>query len=528
MSLRPYFWNRDFSERFDRRALRWEVNSLEWEAVGGCSQASLTAYGPESELWECIERLRCPISIQDEKGRWAWWGYVSECAVRIGAVEVGASLASMTNKVAVAYSYIDPGSQVVGTRKTTAWASDTESIAAYGTKEWISSQGGMTDAGALARRNAALAKQKWPAAVSQQAGSYPRGRVRPSGAENSQSASLICRGWFETLDWRYASVSTASGPSYQTSSVNSQLLGQSSTNPKMVQQFTVGSDGAAVTGVDVPAYQVGVPSDYLVATIYALDGSGYPTGAALATGQVAGNTLQKSALAQARILLSVNLAAGQYGLQMSRSGAVSGSDYYVIGVDQSLGYAGGACYVWNGSAWVSPSPNADMRFTIVISGQVESTRQITTLASSYGQFLTGTTIDSASGVWAPGYRSGDTTAGEEIRQLLAQGGPSGRRYLAEITPERRLHVWEEAATTTVNWYLNRWGVLSSDVGLAVVDYLPPVGVWARLRDVIPASADVSKLADPTLQFIEGAAWSGDGTKYRFRGQPSIDEIMRIQ
>ena len=60
----------------------------------------------------------------------------------------------------------------------------------------------------------------------------------------------------------------------------------------------------------------------------------------------------------------------------------------------------------------------------------------------------------------------------------------------------------------------------------VLEFKPPVGSWVQLTDVVPASVDLSKLADPTLQFVEGATWSGDrGLQLRFRGQPSLDEMM---
>jgi len=61
-----------------------------------------------------------------------------------------------------------------------------------------------------------------------------------------------------------------------------------------------------------------------------------------------------------------------------------------------------------------------------------------------------------------------------------------------------------------------------------VPYMPPVGVYVRIMDMLPASADLGLIADPTLQFIEGAEWSSSGgLKVDFRGERSIDELTRI-
>jgi hypothetical protein len=366
--LRPIFQNRDYTRRIKPDNLAWTVDGLEWSVMGGCTAASLSAEGPELQLWDLIETLRCPVTIQDEEGRNAWWGFVNDVEVDIAGFRTTLSLDSMTNRVAVVYSYVASGTDVTGEQKTTAWATSAESIAEYGTREWLESCGGMTDAAATGRRDALLALQKYPGAPG--ASSVQTG----SGGENRARASIRCSGWFSSLGWKYAAVAA---------------------------------------------------------------------GTATAT-----------------------------------------------------------------------------------------TAQISALVTSFGQFIASTTISAASGIDINPYREGKTTALQEVLALMEIGGPSGRRYLAAVDELRQLYVWEEEAKGET-YVMDRQRILKklekSLAATSVLEYQPPVGVWVRLVDVIPSSADTSRLADLTLQFIEGASWApAGGLQLRYRGQPSVEEMMRYK
>jgi hypothetical protein len=206
MSLSTGITRRDFTGTPQGIGLDLRVNSMNWNVFGGAREASITAFGEAMDLWAMLEMLRSPVKIVDERGYRAWWGYVHEARVREDAIEVGVTLDTMNNAVAVAYSYVAPGSNVVGQRRTTTWATDTLSIAEFGRKDFLSSQDGMSDAAANARRDAILARTKWPQGIAGQMGGMPRGRVSYSGAKKSLSGTLYCRGWWETLRWRMASV----------------------------------------------------------------------------------------------------------------------------------------------------------------------------------------------------------------------------------------------------------------------------------------------------------------------------------
>jgi hypothetical protein len=55
----------------------------------------------------------------------------------------------------------------------------------------------------------------------------------------------------------------------------------------------------------------------------------------------------------------------------------------------------------------------------------------------------------------------------------------------------------------------------------------------RLQDVIPGTVDLTRLVDPSLQFIEEAEWSsiqGDAAgdvKYTFKGKPSLEDLLAV-
>ena len=142
------------------RGLTPRVNSLEWSILGGSRAASVTLFGNKTNLWEALQWLRCPLVVFDERRRTCWNGYVNEIHVRVGAVEVRVGLATMTNRVAVRFSYIPPGGELSGDRLTTAWAEDAGSQAEFGIKELLRSAAGMTPATAEQLRDAVLAAQR--------------------------------------------------------------------------------------------------------------------------------------------------------------------------------------------------------------------------------------------------------------------------------------------------------------------------------------------------------------------------------
>jgi len=524
------FENRDFTARLDRAGLKFQVNSYSFKAIGGCAEASISATGGELGLWDLINWLRCPVKIYDGGGTLLWWGYVHQVQVRQDALEIAASLDSMVNRVAVAYSYVEPGTATVGARKTTAWADNLDSQAEFGIKEFLSSASGLSDAAAEGRRAAILAAQSWPqgGVSAQNIGGVPRGRVRYSGARKSLSATLTCRGWWETLNWKYASVGLTSGIS-NAAGANDYNVDDSS--DALMQQITP-IQTINIHSISVKLKKTGSPADNLRVRIFATNSSGNPTGSALSTATIAASGVTSTYdVYTATLSPEINLTRGViYAIQLDRSGSTDASNYVTVQVDQALGYSGGVMRVStnSGSTWVSRSPNADLYFTLYQDNQVDSTLQIADLVTDFGQFFTATDLEALSGLLLSSYQDGDNTALSVVEGLLAAGGANGRRLLASVDPNRRVQIWEEPAVTGLSYTLDSQAQLHGTGGILVNENQPPVGVWCRLTDVLPGVVDLTKLVDPSLQFIEGSGWSaGSGATYSFRGQPSIESLLEV-
>lgn len=194
MSLKPIFYQRNFSET-TQPITEMRVDSISWDVIGGCREAKITATGETTALWNLVSLLRCAVVIQDAMERAAWWGYVNEVRVRIGGFEHAIALTDMANAVDVSYTSDSDRAQY-----RTGWALYQPSIDIYGRKSLLYSTNNASAAMAANKRAAILDAKAWPEAVT----TFPASREKRSDAA---SATLVLRGWFATLDWRYATVS---------------------------------------------------------------------------------------------------------------------------------------------------------------------------------------------------------------------------------------------------------------------------------------------------------------------------------
>lgn len=182
------FLDRDYQEANDLPNLIYTPNRYSFEAVGGPKEATVVAFGSEYDLWRLVTMLRYNIFFNDYKKDTLWWGYISEIIIRVGNIKFGVSLDEMYNYIAVAYTSF-------GERNTTSWASDSTSINEYGTKELLITVSDAIENEANARRDSELENKKLP---------IPTVDFQ-SQTEGSLSAEIKCRGWHETLGWKYYS-----------------------------------------------------------------------------------------------------------------------------------------------------------------------------------------------------------------------------------------------------------------------------------------------------------------------------------
>jgi len=179
--------DRSFSDYLILPPVKLTPERYSFAAIGGPKSAViLMESGEQRAIWETLEWLRCPIEIIDDHQRTVWWGYISEIEIRVGALTVRVSLANMFNKVRVLYD-----------ETASAWVDNDESVATYGTKELV-----LTLSDASADLADALAAAQLAASC------YPVPEISFGDPQTGYSGTLICAGWFETLDWSYFSEET--------------------------------------------------------------------------------------------------------------------------------------------------------------------------------------------------------------------------------------------------------------------------------------------------------------------------------
>lgn len=462
--------SRSFADILDPPGLSFGVQRMGWHVKGGSRGAELSAKGGIVALWNLLQRLRCPLDIYDERGRWCWGGYISEVQIPVGAVVVVATLDTVANKIRVAYTTRKVGVSS-GQRKTTDWAQNDDSTDDYGIKELLLSKARKTEAEAETWRDTELAARAFPVPdYLPQSDAFTKG-----GKPQDEDVALVyCRGWWETLDWRYYEDSTGFESYEETGTPAAVKVGQSAFSSQYVRfegsTLLIGSEahlaepdsvlkvgvnaytastigfedadddriydnahgfGAFVPGetvvvsgatepdnngtkkvIDVLAdshlvietdldpenpgasititpqsysgvaqsfvtaggdldeislwmQSVGGPGDNAVLNVY-VDSGGVPSGATLGTVNVAGSSIAAEInRVRFKFVGAGSVGAGiTYWWVLTRSGAASASNGYVVAVDTGAGYSRGQVKV-NSGGWVVPPTACDAIFEVV-------------------------------------------------------------------------------------------------------------------------------------------------------------------
>ncbi len=585
--LSVHFKRRDFVDSVLWPQVQFSVKRLAWRDEGGPDEAIIEARGPKNALFDLIEMLRCPIEVH-EGGEAIWWGYAESALVRVGAIEIGVSLEDMYNRVAVLYSETNISGVVEGTVET-SWIQDDTSVGMFGTKErrFSMHEGTATQAAAFAAR--ALAECKYPKAVHQFTGApakqftaqlvcrgwwetaywqyyanigakesyeeigiglvtFGKGLTSTTISFDHDSVSEKIKDTTEALmafsanDIIYVTGSSLNNGTYSVSSVrdddpggshlvvNEAVVDESAgaaitiqVAAKIAQSFqcAAGMTGAATVRLRVK--RKGTPTDNLVVAICA-DNSGAP-GTVLASCSTLGSTIDENLKWHEFQLSSrINLtAATTYWIVVDRDGAIDPNNYYKVDANEDLGYTSGVMRLYTGSTWVARSPDADMVFSV--GGQSETTEQLDTILDDC-EFITAIDMECASGIYSPSYRDGRLTAGEIVEELLETGGPNGRRLHAQIDVNRRCRVYEEPAEGSEDYYLRADGTLSDYLDKPIRVGRWPVGVWAKLKDVIPDSLDLNVVLDARRVYIERVVYETGTGIVRFT--PRTRKLLDVE
>ncbi len=197
------FRDRDFGDQSAQPELDFKVQHYSWNVIGGPKLAKIEAYGPDVDLWRLIEMIRKPVYLYSRYGDAVWWGYIAEIRLVVSSaaairnpnvnhrVKVGISVDSFYNSIQVMFTALIPPDEGIGERTDTNWANDDGSQDEYGIKELILTKDNATPTHAEAARDMKLEQVKYPIPVMSKT------------SKKESMATLICRGWWDTLGWRY-------------------------------------------------------------------------------------------------------------------------------------------------------------------------------------------------------------------------------------------------------------------------------------------------------------------------------------
>jgi hypothetical protein len=501
--MKATFYPRDLSQPIAVSVpLDFQVVRYSKKARGGCYEAVIAAAGAAADLWRLLDWCRVRVEIATDGGERVWWGYVRKVEVRDGNVRATADVGRMTNRVAVAYTLTANGQASTGARQTTAWAEDAVSIAEFGRRELLDSQGGTSEAAALARRASLLAAQR-----------YPVGLVQVDAISRANAgepaATLTCEGWWWTLDWLYASVPTQLVASFETIGALEGTLGRDYNDDaanvtRLAQIITTGANAWNLLQIGAYVKRVGLPEGGLAYAVTTLDENDEPA-ATVASGSLEPAEVPTDyAWTFVTLPDAVELAAGtRYAVQLSTAGTPNADNYYSLLLDGAQGYAGGTLkqYV---SAWSEVA--ADLPFRLRTDELVASDVQILNLCRAYGQFFRRVDVDGVTGLALESYRNGDNDALYEVEELMDAGTASGARLLAEVDPERQVRVFAQPGEDSAAVYLRGDGQFYHRNTERIDPATCPVGFWARLSSVVPPGADVSRISGLGAFFVEEAEY----------------------
>jgi hypothetical protein len=457
-------------------------------------------------MWGLADLLRCGVMVQDAHGP-AWWGYVSGVEIHAGARVARVSLDALGSRVSVRYRPLSP-TGYSGADQYTGWHTDAESARVYGIKErmFFLPQAGEDEASAYAAAMLKkVGKPQFTPGVDRAAGTEDAASAEDAAGEQPY-ALLECRGWWETLDWRFYKEERGLieniRPGADQKFGDTTLVGVGAIFPAQPESWLLSE-------VWVRMRKFGAPTDGVRLELR-LNQSGFPASTALATCAV-GHASVPDNWDWVRFAFSTPVALSNtqiHWLILWRTGATNASHHYMVSADQGANYPGGHLLVYT-TSWAQRSPAADLTFHL--SGVEETTAQIRRMlsASAGGQFLSSARVEIDSGIYGRLYRGGSRRARVEVEELLHLGSTGGRRLLATVTPERVARIYpqpldtELAASPGAGLQIGPGGHIQRADGQPLALSTAAAGCWARLGTLTPPGSPAGYSG---RVFIETALW----------------------
>lgn len=332
--------------------------------------------------------------------------------------------------------------------------------------------------------------------------------------------------------------SGGAGPLIQVARGNSVTVAEPVTNeaPNGTTSETVTAIGQriyqtialAITGqwtlnaVELRVRRVGNPTDSLRVAIYQ-DSGGSP-GALLEQATIAG-----ASLPDVMGWISVSFAnttalsyGTNYGILIDRTGAMSPSNFYEVDIDEAGAYARGSLRLYDGSAYQSVA--GDLIFRCL--GAQDTARQIADVVVGADVGLAPALASATSGLATLQYQSGDETALDIIKGLLAQGTSSAERLLVGVAADRLVQIFARPSISSAPRLLIwRNGRVEQAQGEAMPEGWLPVAQWIYVDDIMLTGA----WAGLSPLFVERAEYSvGQGLRLETEDQRAISTLFGTQ
>ncbi len=178
---------------------------------------------------------------------------------------------------------------------------------------------------------------------------------------------------------------------------------------EIAQSFSLAADNTWTVGkIEINLKKVGAPADSAKVELCS-DSSGSPGSVLVSATVAAADIGVDSDWIEFDMGNTQSIAYGTtYWIVVSRTSSNDIDDYYVVDVDEELGYSRGSLKLYTGSAWTTRYNDADLSFRIL--GAELTTTQIDSIYDSVGQFFSTIDVVDSSGVYGNQYREGDKTA----------------------------------------------------------------------------------------------------------------------
>lgn len=282
-----------------------------------------------------------------------------------------------------------------------------------------------------------------------------------------------------------------------------------------------------LTRVAVKVRRMGAPSDSFRIGIYA-DSGGVP-GSLLAFNETLGSALfTELTWTEFAFATPVALSAGTtYYVQIRRTGAANLSDGYEIAVDEDLGYSDGVMKLYNGAAWVTRSPDADMPFRVI--GEISSTAQLAkALAAVDGFSNIIVQVDSLIPVRQFIDEDSPVIAMGVIEESLDAGTSTNERLIARAMFDNSVVVGKPELSGDENLVLGQDGKVRYGNGSLYPPGRLVYGEWVDIDSVLLLDGlGIVRANSGASVYVQGSSYDAANDALSIEGEAALDPFAAL-